>query len=267
MDLLESCVSFESERTDFQNKVLAGLQGGFNHLYSHGLLFDLTVAIGDETFECHRFMLAAASDFFKASLTSSWCESSSRLVRLDHSDVTSDSFRLLLDILYEGKDVVTMTTARGILKMAIFLQIKFLQDDVKAYLSDNMSADTCIGIWQFAELYELKQLAQEAADLAVTEFELVSICDEFLDIPKTFLLILLSSVTSSRFTSTKLSENARQMDCLFYAILRWVEADADSRKTHLPELLPFVCFPQLTPGCLDKAVAYLNHPFRDVMFG
>ncbi|KAK7491044.1 hypothetical protein BaRGS_00017740 [Batillaria attramentaria] len=242
-------------KTNFERKIMKHLFEKFDHLYSQRHFCDVTVAIGDETFECHRFMLAAASDFFEASLTSSFYESCSRVVRISHSDVTAESFRMLLDLLYKGKDVVTKETGSDLLKMAVFLQIRFLQDDVEEYLIDNLSPDFCLGIWQLADRYDLRKLAQKAIDMAVAEFEKVSKSEEFLHLPKSLLLIILSSETDM------------SMDDLFRAVIRWVDED-ESRKNHLPELLPFIDFLHLTPGFLGKeALAYRKHPLKDVLFG
>ncbi|XP_025101103.1 kelch-like protein 24 isoform X2 [Pomacea canaliculata] len=56
------------------------------------------------------------------------------------------------------------------------------------------------------------------------------------------------------------------MDDVCKTILRWVEADQDTRQIHLVELLPFICFTDLSSNYLCEMVTYLNHPFRDVIY-
>ncbi|XP_025103227.1 kelch-like protein 24 [Pomacea canaliculata] len=90
--------------------------------------------------------------------------------------------------------------------------------------------------------------------MAVDQISSVSQQEELLTLPKSMLLIILSE-------QKKLS-----MDDVCKTILRWVEADQEARRTQLLELLPFVCFPQLSLGYLCDLVTYLNHPFSKILF-
>ncbi|KAK7487795.1 hypothetical protein BaRGS_00020936 [Batillaria attramentaria] len=239
----------------FQDKVFANLCQGIDHLYTDQQLCDLKVVVGEQTFECHRLVLAAVSQFFQALLTSSWRESSSGIVNIEHEDVPAESFSLLLDILYHGKDIITMETAKDILKMSIFLQVKFLEDYCEQYLSDNMAPDTCLGVWLFADRYQLTTLAKKASHMAVTQ------CT---DVPKSKEVVQLSKGTLLIFLS---SQKQLSMDGVCETILRWVEGDIESRKDHLGELLPFVSFPHLTQEYLSTLMAYMHHPLKDTVFG
>ena len=86
--------------------------------------------------------------------------------------------------------------------------------------------------------------------MASDEIDQVVKSDEFLQLPKAMLLIILGS-------QRKLS-----MDDLCRTILRWVEKEPESRETHLGELLPFVSFPQLSPVYISELMKYFDHPFR-----
>ena len=108
----------------FQIKVLANLCQGIDSIYNDRLLCDLKVTVGQVTFDCHLLVMAAVSGFFQSLMSSPWQESHTGQVELKHDDVTAESFQMLLDILYKTKEVITMQTARDVLRMSVFLQVK-----------------------------------------------------------------------------------------------------------------------------------------------
>ena len=110
----------------FQVKVLASLSQGLHNIYSDRLLCDLKVTVGPKTFDCHRLVLAAVSGFFQSLVSRSWAENRAGEVKIEHEDVTPESFQMLLDILYKTEDVINKATAKDVLRMAIFLQVSSL---------------------------------------------------------------------------------------------------------------------------------------------
>lgn len=216
---------------------------------------DITVTVGDREFSCHRAVLASVSEFFKTSLKPHSQDASSGRVSISQEDVSPESFGYLMDILYRGEDRVSNQTAKGIFRMSVYLQIKFLEDYCTKFLEQNLQPEVCLETWQFAQKYDLDTLGEKSFKMAVDQISTVWQEDELLALPKSMLLIVLSE-------QQKLS-----MDDVCKTILRWVEADQDARKIHLQELLHFVSFPLLSSDYLCELVAYLNHPFRKILFG
>ena len=132
-------------------------------------------------------------------------------------------------------------------------QVKFLEEHCEGYLKKNITPDVCVGTWLFAEKYSLPILSQTAAAMASDEIDQVVKSDEFLQLPKAMLLIILGS------------QRNLSMDDICRTILRWVEKEPESRQAHLVELLPFVSFPQLSPVYIDELMNYFDHPFRKYM--
>lgn len=133
--------------------------------------------------------------------------------------------------------------------------MKFLEEHCVEYLNKNITPDLCVGTWMFAEKYQLPTLAQTAAAMASDQIDEVVKSDEFLQLPKAMLLVILGS-------QRKLS-----MDDLCRTILRWVEKKPESRQAHLGELLPFVSFPQLSPVYINDLMKYFQHPLGKYMAG
>ncbi|XP_025101095.1 kelch-like protein 24 isoform X1 [Pomacea canaliculata] len=215
---------------------------------------DVTVTVGEKTFSCHRVVLASVSEYFKRSLTENWREGPSGQPDIKHEDVSPEAFGYLMDILYKGRDMVDNNTAKDILKMSLYLQIKYLEEYCVEFLQETLQPTVCLETWQFAEKYYLEKLAETSLKMAVEEIAIVSTQDDLLTLPKSMLLILLSL------------QQKLVMDDVCKTILRWVEADQDTRQIHLVELLPFICFTDLSSNYLCEMVTYLNHPFRDVIY-
>ena len=116
--------------SEFQVKVLSSICRGIDSMYKDGLLCDLKVTVGHVTFDCHSLVLAAVSGFFQALVTSSWRESQNGHVTIEHEDVTAESFQMLLDILYKAEEVITKETAKDVLRMSIYLQVRATENNL-----------------------------------------------------------------------------------------------------------------------------------------
>lgn len=243
------------DSASIMDRASTNIYRGLGHQLLHGNFCDVTVLVGLREFSCHRVVLASVSELFNTSLKPCWLEASGRQVYITHEDVSPESFGYLLDILYRRKDVINNKTAKDIFRMSVYLQIKFLEEYCVEFLQHNLEPAVCLGAWQFAQRYDLPTLAEKSLKMAVEKLFSVSQQDEFLTLPKSMLLLLLS-----------LQQNL-SMDDICKIILRWVEADQEKRQIHLLELLPFVGFPHLSSNYLCEILDYLNHPFKEDMFG
>ena len=108
----------------FEVKVFSNVCRGIDSIYNDRQMCDLKVTVGRMTFDCHRLVMAAVSGFFQALMSSSWQESQTGQVKIEHDDVTSETFQILLDILYKAEEVINKTTVKDVLRMSVFLQVK-----------------------------------------------------------------------------------------------------------------------------------------------
>ncbi|PVD27355.1 hypothetical protein C0Q70_12511 [Pomacea canaliculata] len=181
-------------------------------------------------------------------------EGVSSVIGITHEDVSQQAFECLMDVLYRGTDVITKENAKDILRMSVYLQIKFLEDHCVGFLCKNLIVETCLESWQFAQKYDLEDFAEVCYKMSVDKIKITAQQEELLALPKSMVLILLS-------LQTQLSA-----DDICKTVFCWVEAKQDTRAVHLIEFLPFVCFPLLSSQYLCELVVYFNHPFREVLF-
>lgn len=240
---------------NFTDKTFSNICRGLGQLLAEGNFCDVCVIIGDKQFSCHRVVLASVSTFCKKSLMTASREGVSSVIGITHEDVSQQAFEYLMDVLYRGTDVITKENAKDILRMSVYLQIKFLEDHCVGFICKNLIVDTCLESWQFAQKYDLEDFAEVCYKMAVDKIKIIAQQEELLALPKSMVLILLS-------LQTQLSA-----DDICKTVFRWVEAKQDTRAVHLIEFLPFVCFPLLSSQYLCELVVYFNHPFREVLFG
>ncbi|XP_072020995.1 kelch-like protein 28 [Amphiura filiformis] len=103
---------------DHAQKVCEGL----HRLQQNRTLCDITIKVGDISFEAHKAVLASNSDFFHTMFTSGFQESHASEVTITGKP---EAFQILLDFSYSGKlDVPSdeATAVMDILKMAHYLQ-------------------------------------------------------------------------------------------------------------------------------------------------
>ncbi|KAK7487949.1 hypothetical protein BaRGS_00020850 [Batillaria attramentaria] len=214
---------------NLQNTVNNSMGDGVGRLHADQELCDVTVTVGDESFLCHKVVLASVSRFFQALFRN---EPTSDHVPIDNDYVSANAFGVFVDMLYKKLDGVTdANTANDVLIAAMFLQVQFLQEHCERFLVNDMTPDTCLDMWQFADSYELKILEEGARAMAMSQFNEDAFSNAFGSLPLHFLLILLSS--------NNLVVNE---DNVCERIVYWVRKNAQAREQYLPQLLPFVNF-------------------------
>ena len=82
----------------------------------------VVVVVGEVEFPCHRVILAAASDFFKAAITTDMREAREGQITLH--DVTADVFSTLPSSIYEHKNVLTDHNLFDVWAAADMLQMR-----------------------------------------------------------------------------------------------------------------------------------------------
>lgn len=85
--------------TNGSDVVTETIGGDLKKLYAQGVLTDVSVCVGDQVFECHKALLAARSETFKAMFTSGMAESKESKITIKH--VSSPRvFQAMLQFMY-----------------------------------------------------------------------------------------------------------------------------------------------------------------------
>ena len=103
---------------------------------------DVVVVVEEVEFPCHRVILAAASDFFKAALTTDMKEAKERRISLH--GITKDVFSTLLSSIYGNKNVLTDDNFFDVWAAADMLRMRFIIAQLKEVFDSKLSSENCV---------------------------------------------------------------------------------------------------------------------------
>ncbi|CAL1533989.1 unnamed protein product, partial [Lymnaea stagnalis] len=133
-----------------KREVAYGIVQGISDLWQDEELRDFTIEIGHTKFSCHRFILGACSGFFRGLFRSGMKESDAQNITLQN--ISSDTFKLVLEALYTGHGVLTNDNVIDIWHAVHQLQIKFLIQECENFVIRHLSLDNYEEIFHCAKL-------------------------------------------------------------------------------------------------------------------
>ena len=85
-----------------------------------------------------------------------------------------------MKFIYSGEDIINTENADAILKAAVMLQIKCLQQRCEEFMTENVDAENCLAVWKLASAHGCVYLAQKAWMCVLHCFEFVCESEDFL---------------------------------------------------------------------------------------
>lgn len=199
-------------------------------LFEDGILTDIIVRSGNTDFKAHRCVLAASSEYFKASLTSSMKESEKDGVII-LKNIDEEYLGSILKYIYSGKIIVQGANVIPLLDAANQLELEQLIRECCQFLQSNLDVENCLGVHAHADQYFCSELSREAETYIFRYFEaIVTTSAEFLDLPFDRLRLY--------FGRDELTVSNEEV--LFKAMVRWVNHDPSSRRMHVPDLIQMI---------------------------
>nr|XP_046248339.1 AP2-interacting clathrin-endocytosis protein [Scatophagus argus]XP_046248340.1 AP2-interacting clathrin-endocytosis protein [Scatophagus argus] len=112
----------------------SGLGADLLNLYQRGRLCDITIQVAEQVFSCHRAILCARSQYFRAMLSGSWMESSRQCITLQ--GLGPDEMEILLQFMYGAiVDLPPGANASQVVLAADMLGLEGLKDVVEMVLT------------------------------------------------------------------------------------------------------------------------------------
>jgi len=118
-------------------KILEGL----NELRLSKKMYDVTIIVSGERFECHKCVLASLSVYFNAMFTNELAESK-------QSEITMNSFealtiKLIIDYAYTSQLNITDNNVQAVLTAANIFDIQTLKEACSRYMEWQMEDSNC----------------------------------------------------------------------------------------------------------------------------
>lgn len=218
------------------------LQRGLETLRVNRELTDVVLCVQGQDFPCHRAILSAASQYFRAMFCSGLRESHEKSVEIKGLD--SRTMQTLLEYTYTSKILLTHSNVQKILEAASQFQFLRVVDACSGFLSKSLHLESCIGILNLAESHALPALQSTAQDYITSQFSQVVQQQDFLELPADSLENVLQ----------RDDLNVKCEECVFEALMRWVRAQQDERSPLLARLLQHVRLPLLEPAYFVEKV-------------
>ncbi|XP_029315340.1 kelch-like protein 6 isoform X1 [Cottoperca gobio] len=218
------------------------LQRGMETLRVNRELTDVILCVQGHDFSCHRAILAAASQYFRAMFCSGLKESHEERVEMKGLD--RGTMHSLLEYTYTSSALLTHSNVQKTLEAASQFQFLRVVDACAGFLSKSLHLESCIGILNLAENHALPALKTVAQDYITTQFSQVVQQQDFLELPAESLEAILQ----------RDDLDVKCEECVFEALMHWVRARQDERYPSLAMLLSYVRLPLLEPAYFVEKV-------------
>jgi len=185
-------------------------------------LCDYQIHLNGRTFYCHKCVLIAVSDFFRAMLTSSSMkESRENYVELK-GFASCDGVTLILDFIYTGYLHISFDNVLSILDTASHLQIEQVLNLCADFLAQNISYFNCVYILKIADIYALKDVFN------LTQIFLAeNIVDIYEQAAEQFVQLSYEQLKNLLNNQVVFLASVTELD-LFLMISKWIESPESS---------------------------------------
>ncbi|XP_065531582.1 kelch-like protein 6 isoform X2 [Lathamus discolor] len=218
------------------------LQNGLENLRLENSLTDVILCVDSREFSCHRVVLAAASNYFRAMFCNDLREKYEEKIIL--KGVDAETMNILLDYTYTSKMLITKQNVQKVLEAASLFQFLRMVDACASFLTEALQPENCVGILRLADAHSLHSLKQQVQGYIIQNFTQVLNYEEFLELPADILCSTLKS------DDLYVTEEAQ----VFETVMNWVRYKESERLPLLPCVLENVRLPLLDPWYFVETV-------------
>lgn len=193
--------------------------------------------IATKVFRAHKVVLIAASPYFEAMFLSGMAESNKDTISLQNID--PEAFEAILNLMYDGRILISVGTVQSILCAASIFQIDHLKQACSEFMIKQLSPYNCLGIKAFAEVHGCYELMELAHRHSLSRFTEVSASEEFLSLNLEQIMDLLSR-------DNLRVENEEEV---FDAAVGWINYNLTERAQYMACLLRLIRLPSYLRLC------------------
>ncbi|XP_029458298.1 kelch repeat and BTB domain-containing protein 3 [Rhinatrema bivittatum] len=203
------------------------------------MFFDFNIIVKDEIIPCHRCVLAACSDFFRAMFEVNMKERDDGSVTI--SNLSPKAVKAFLDYAYTGKTEITDDNVEMLFQLSSFLQVSLLSKACSDFLIKSIDLINCLQLLSISESYGSACLFHHALEFAQQHFSLLLQSSDFLDLN---VGVLEKCVDADEL-------NVSEEELVLKAVLSWTKTNLETRQRYLPRLIKKVRLHQLPEATLQ----------------
>ncbi|XP_040282209.1 kelch repeat and BTB domain-containing protein 3 [Bufo bufo] len=204
------------------------------------IFFDFNIIVNAESIPCHRCVLAASSDFFRAMFEVNMKERDGGSVTI--SNLSTKAVKAFLDYAYTGKAEITEENVDMLFQMSSFLQVSLLAKACSDFLIKNIDISNCLQLLSLSDSYGSTRLFECALQFALRHFSLLTQSTDF--------LMLNVGVLEKCLQDDDL--NVPDEEFVLLAVLAWTKHSSEKRERYFPQLISKVRLHQLSQPVLQN---------------
>ncbi|XP_064297340.1 kelch repeat and BTB domain-containing protein 3 isoform X1 [Phalacrocorax carbo] len=211
------------------------------------IFFDFEILVKDEIIPCHRCVLAACSDFFRAMFEVNMKERDDGNVTI--SNLSPKAVKAFLDYAYTGKTEITNDNVEMLFQLSSFLQVSLLSKACSDFLIRSIDLVNCLQLLSLSESYGSVRLFDHALDFVQHHFSMLLRSSEFLEMNFELLQKCLEADEL----------NVPEEESVLKAVLQWTKHNLEARQKYLPNLIKKVRLHQLPEKTLQDFLHSEEH--------
>ncbi|CAF1510725.1 unnamed protein product [Rotaria magnacalcarata] len=204
-------------------------------------LCDFRIDINDKHFYCHKFLLIATSDYFKAMFNGHMSESQSDHVELKGFERSSNGVESMINFCYSGSLFITFENIDELLHAATHLQIHDAIDLCSQFLIESCSIHNCIDIYKISDLYSLDNVLNIVKSFISKYFVLL-----MFHARHQFEQLRYEQIYDELSRDTLETYQFSEYD-LFTMTCIWIKANQQEREKYATDLFKLIRFMLMTP--------------------
>nr|XP_039274181.1 kelch-like protein 12 [Styela clava] len=218
-----------------------------NRSRKEGLLCDVTIVVGKETYLAHRYLLAVSSEYFRNLFSE---DKKEEVVTIE--DTEPNIVKQCIEFIYTGTANVTDENVCPLWEACSKLQLPDIAERCANYLVAAMTGKRCLFARELAIKHGHERLKKAAEEFGLEHFADISVENEFLKLNKTDVLFFLKAPRNIDLPST----------VAYFAIINWIHHDFMCRSNEFPVLLQYIDISRLSNPFLLQTIR--NEPLFSI---
>ncbi len=215
---------------------------GMGELFQSEKLSDVMLMAEGQSIACHKFLLAAASEYFYNFVVETERDNPNLL---EIPGISFNALKVIVNYLYTGNVNITAENAKDVIPVFKMLKLKSAYDICEKFALGMVNPGNCIDVYKMATENDVQQLSAKALDMMVNNFTEVVSGSEFLAMSEKDVMNYMQN------------ENLKipNEDPVFEAVVSWVRHQPQERESSFPRLITHVRLRYCSPHYLRQVVS------------
>ncbi len=201
---------------------------GMGKLFQQETLSDVMLMAEGQSIACHKFLLAAASEYFYDRLVVD--TESLNSVLLEIEGVSFSVLKVIVSYLYTGNINISLENEMEVITACKMLKLTSASDTCEKFALETVNPGNCIQLFKMARKHDVQHLSAKALNVMVSNFTDVVSGGQFFSMPEDLVVEYIQN------------ENLKipNEDPVFEAVVSWIRHQPQERESSFKRLVTHV---------------------------